>query len=66
MKKMIIGTVVIAAALALLRRFGPALAQACMSKCGEMVDHMPEHSPPKRMMRKLEETRGSKQTMAAS
>lgn len=66
MKKLITGTILVAAALALLRRFGPGLAQACMSKCGEMVDHMPEHSPPKRMMRKLEEARGSKRAMAAS
>ena len=64
MKKLITGTILVAAAL--LRRFGPGLAQACMSKCGEMVDHMPEHSPPKRMMRKLEEARGSKRAMAAS
>lgn len=66
MKKMITGGVLVVAAVALLRRFGPGLAQACMSRCGKMADSLPEHSPPRRMMHKLEETRASKQTRVAS
>jgi hypothetical protein len=57
MKKLIIGAAVFVAALAALRRFGPALGRRAMKKCGEMFDRMPEESPPKQMMRGIEEIR---------
>ncbi len=57
MKKIIIGVAVFVAALAALRRFGPALGERAMSKCEEMFGRMPEEFPPKRMMRSLEEIR---------
>jgi hypothetical protein len=56
-KKMIIGAAALVAALAALRRFGPALGQRAMRKCEEMFDRMPEEFPPKRMMRSIEEIR---------
>lgn len=57
MKKIVIGVVVLVAALAALRRFGPVLGERAMRKCEEMFDHMPEGFPPKRMMRGIEEMR---------
>ncbi len=57
MKKTIIGAAVFVAALAALRRFGPALGERAMSKCQQMFERMPEEFPPKRMMRSLEEIR---------
>jgi hypothetical protein len=57
MKKVIIGAAVLTAALAALRRFGPALGKLAMKKCEEMFERMPEDSPPKRMMLSLEEIR---------
>jgi hypothetical protein len=57
MKKIIIGAAVFLAAVAALRRFGPALARWAMRKCEEMFDHMPEEAPSKRMMRGIEEIR---------
>ncbi len=45
------------AAVAALRRFGPALAEWGMRKCEEMFDRMPEEFPLKRMMRSVEEIR---------
>jgi hypothetical protein len=57
MKKLIIGAVAFVAALAALRRFGPALGERAMRKCGEMFDRMPEEFPPGRMMRSIEEIR---------
>jgi hypothetical protein len=56
-KKMIIGAAVFVAALAALRRFGPALGERAMRKCEEMFDRMPEEFLPKRMMHSLEELR---------
>jgi hypothetical protein len=57
MKKMIIGAVVFVAALAALRRFGPALGRRAMKKCEEMFDRMPEESAPKQMLRGIQEIR---------
>lgn len=57
MKKLIIGAVAFVAALATLRRFGPALGGRAMRKCEEMFGRMPEEFPPKRMMRSIEEIR---------
>jgi hypothetical protein len=57
MKKIIIGTVTVAAALAVLRRVAPVLGARAMRRCEAMVDHMPETFPPKRMMHSIEEIR---------
>lgn len=57
MKKVIVAAGVFVLALAALRRFGPALGKRAMTKCQEMFDRMPEESPPKRMMRGIEEIR---------
>ncbi|HEX6331410.1 MAG TPA: hypothetical protein VF129_09030 [Actinomycetota bacterium] len=57
MKKLAIAAAVLVAALAALRRFGPALRERAMRKCEEMFDQMPEDFPPKRMMRGIEELR---------
>lgn len=57
MKKLVIGSVFLAAAVFALRRFGPVLARKAMKKCEEMFDHMPEDFPPKRMMRGIDEIR---------
>lgn len=57
MKKMIIGAAVFVAALAALRRLGPALGERAMRKCEEMFDRMPEECPPKRMLHGIEEIR---------
>jgi len=56
-KKIIVGAAVFVAAMAALRRFGPALGKWAMRKCEEIFDHMPEEAPPKRMMRGIEEIR---------
>ena len=42
MKKMIIGAAVSAAALAALRRFGPAIHERGMKKCHEMMNRCQE------------------------
>jgi hypothetical protein len=55
MKKVLIGAAVLAAALAVLRRFGPALEERAMRKCEAMFDRMPEDFPPKRMVRGIEQ-----------
>jgi hypothetical protein len=57
MKKVIIGGVVLVSAVAALRRIGPALATRAMKKCEEMFDHMPDDSPPKRIVRALDKIR---------
>lgn len=57
MKKIVIAAAVLVAAVAALRRFGPALGERAMRKCEEMFDRMPEDFPPKRMMRGIEEMR---------
>ena len=57
MKKLIIGTAVVVAAGAAVRRFGPALGTRAMDKCHDLFDRMPQDFPPKRMMRGIEETR---------
>ena len=57
MKKVLIGAAVFAAALAALRRFGPALEERAMRKCEQMFDRMPEDFPLKRMLRGIEEIR---------
>ena len=57
MKKTIIGAAVFVAALAALRRFGPALGERAMSKCQQMFERMPEEFPPKRMLHGIEEIR---------
>jgi hypothetical protein len=57
MKKVIIGAAVLTAALAALRRFGPALGKLAMKKCEQMFERMPDDSPPKRMMHSIEEIR---------
>jgi hypothetical protein len=55
MKKVLIGAAVFAAALAALRRFGPALEERAMRKCEQMFDRMPADFPPKRMLRGIEQ-----------
>jgi len=55
MKKIIVGAAVFVAALAALRRFGPALGKLGMRKCEEMFDRMPDEFAPKRMMRSIKE-----------
>jgi hypothetical protein len=57
MKKVIIGAAVLVAAVAGLRRFGPALAERAMKKCQEMFDRMPEEFPPKRIVQSIEDVR---------
>jgi hypothetical protein len=57
MKKVLIGAAVLAAALAALRHFGPALGERAMRKCEQMFDRMPEDFPPKRMQRGIEQIR---------
>jgi hypothetical protein len=57
MKKTIVGAAVFVAAIAALRRFGPALHERAMRKFQEMFEHMPEELPPKRIMRGIEEIR---------
>lgn len=57
MKKIVIGVAAFVAALAALRRFGPALGERAMSKCEQMFDRMPGEFPPKRMLRSIEEIR---------
>ena len=55
MKKVLIGAAVFAAALAALRRFGPALEERAMRKCEQMFDRMPADFPPKRRVRGIEQ-----------
>ena len=55
MKKVLIGAAVFVAAVAGLRRFGPALEERAMRKCEAMFDRMPADFPPKRMLRGIEE-----------
>jgi hypothetical protein len=57
MKKVIIGGVVLGAALAALRQFGPTLRERAMDKCERMFDRMPQDFPPKRLLRGIEEIR---------
>ena len=57
MKKVLIGAAVLVAALAALRRFGPALEERAMRKCEQMFDRMSEDFPPKRMVRGIEQIR---------
>jgi hypothetical protein len=57
MKKVLFAGAVFVAALVALRRFGPALGQRAMKKCEEMFERMPDHSPPKRMLRGIDEIR---------
>ena len=57
MRKMIGIAVALVLVLAVLRRFAPALRDRAMAKCQEMFDHMPEESPPKRMMHSIEAIR---------
>jgi hypothetical protein len=57
MSKTIVAAAVFVLAIAALRRFGPALGKRAMTKCEEMFDRMPDDSPPKRMMRGIEEIR---------
>lgn len=57
MKKIIIGAGVLVAALAAVRRFGPALGERAMRKCEQMFGRMPEDFPPKRMLHSIEEIR---------
>ncbi len=57
MKKLLVGAAVLVAAVAALRRFGPALEQRAMRKCEQMFDRMPPDFPPKRMLRGIEEIR---------
>ena len=55
--KLIIGAAAAVTAVAVLRRFGPAVHAWAMGKCQEMFEHMPEEFLPKRMMRGIEELR---------
>lgn len=55
MKKVLLGTAVVVAAVAGLRRFGPALEERAMRKCEAMFDRMPADFPPKRMLRGIEQ-----------
>jgi hypothetical protein len=55
--KVIIGAAVAGTAVAVLRRFGPAVHAWAMGKCQEMFEHLPEEIPLKRMMRGIEEIR---------
>ena len=57
MKKLLIGAAVFALAGAALRRFGPAIHELAMRKCGEMFESLPDDLPPKRMVRGIEEIR---------
>ena len=57
MKKVLIGATVLVAAVAALRRFGPALEERAMRKCEAMFERMPADFPPKRMLRGIEEIR---------
>ncbi|HET7518345.1 MAG TPA: hypothetical protein VFN05_11735 [Actinomycetes bacterium] len=57
MKKVLIGAAVVVAALAALRRFGPALEERAMRKCEQMFDRMPAEFPPKRGLRGIEQIR---------
>jgi len=57
MKKVLLGTAVFVAAVAALRRFGPAMEQRAMHKCEAMFDRMPADFPPKRMLRGIEQIR---------
>jgi hypothetical protein len=54
---MIFGGAALVVAVAALRRFGPALQQRAMEKCEQMLDHMPDEFPPKRMMHNIDEIR---------
>jgi hypothetical protein len=56
-KKIIVVAAVSLGVLAVFRRPGPALGRMAMRKCHEMFERMPEDSPPKRMMRALDEIR---------
>jgi hypothetical protein len=57
MKNALIAAAALVAAVAALRRFGPALVERAMAKCEQMFENMPEDFPPKRMMRGIEEVR---------
>jgi hypothetical protein len=57
MKKVIFAGAALVAALVALRRFGPALGERAMKKCEEMFERMPDDSPPKRMLRGIDEIR---------
>jgi hypothetical protein len=57
MKRVVIGAALLVGAFAVLRRIGPALGERAMKKCEEMFDRMPEDSPPKRMMRGIDDIR---------
>lgn len=57
MKKTITGAAALVAALATLRRFGPALGERAMRKCEQMFERMPEDFPPKQMLHGIEEIR---------
>ena len=57
MKKVLIGAAVVVAALAALRRFGPALEERAMRKCEQMFDRMPAEFPPTRGLRGIEQIR---------
>lgn len=57
MKKVIFAGAALVAALVALRRFGPALGQRAMKKCEEMFERMPDDSPPKRMLRGIDQIR---------
>ena len=57
MKKLIFGVVTAAVAIAVVRRFAPALERAAMRKCEAMFDKMPDTAPPKRFLRGIEDIR---------
>ena len=54
---MIFAGAALVAALVALRRFGPTLAERVMKQCEEMFERMPDDSPPKRMLRGIDEIR---------
>ncbi len=57
MKKLMVGAIVLASVLALLRFFGPVLGRRVMTDCENMFRQLPDDFPPKRMMHSLEEIR---------
>ena len=59
MRRIAIGTGLIAAVVVIARALGPKLHERAMAGCERMFEQMPDDMPPKRMMRGIEEIRAN-------
>ena len=59
MRRIAIRVALVGAGVVAIRTLAPKLQERCVAACERMFEQMPEEFPPKRMMRGIEEIRGS-------